>query len=155
MVGPSNQSDLTSIQEEADRMGISDYVVIREQVASNEIPSIIAGADICLCPLQDIEKYRWSYPVKIYEYMAMSKPIVASNLPGTACLITHQSVGGCLCDADDYHQFKLAILWLIENPQKSSLIAAAGCVLSQSKNWNHHVSKIAKDLDKRLMENIR
>lgn len=48
-----------------------------------EIPSFIAAADICLLPADiDEEVMQDIVPIKIYEYMGMKKPVIATRLPG-------------------------------------------------------------------------
>jgi len=61
----------------------SDAVRLLGQVRHSELPALIAAADVCLLPayrhepiMQDI------VPIKLYEYMAMGKPVIATRLPG-------------------------------------------------------------------------
>lgn len=49
----------------------------------SEIPQFIAAADICILPAYPKEKAMLDIvPIKMYEYMAMKKPVIASKLPG-------------------------------------------------------------------------
>ncbi len=49
----------------------------------DEIPSFIAASDICLLPAHPAEKIMQDIvPIKMYEYMAMRKPVIATRLPG-------------------------------------------------------------------------
>ncbi|MBC7345634.1 MAG: glycosyltransferase, partial [Clostridia bacterium] len=44
---------------------------------------LIAAADICLLPAYTSEKImRDIVPIKLYEYMAIAKPVISTNLPG-------------------------------------------------------------------------
>ncbi len=48
-----------------------------------EIPSHIAAADICLLPAYPDEKIMQDIvPIKLYEYMAIQKPVISTRLPG-------------------------------------------------------------------------
>ena len=48
-----------------------------------EIPSFIAASDICLLPAYPNEKIMQEIvPIKMYEYMAMRKPVISTKLPG-------------------------------------------------------------------------
>jgi glycosyltransferase involved in cell wall biosynthesis len=48
-----------------------------------QIPSLISAADICLLPAYPDEKIMQDIvPIKLYEYMAMQKPVIATRLPG-------------------------------------------------------------------------
>ena len=47
------------------------------------IPKFLAAADICLLPAYPTEKIIQDIvPIKMYEYMAMGKPVITTKLPG-------------------------------------------------------------------------
>jgi len=46
------------------------------------IPRLIAAADICVLPAHKNEIMQNIVPIKMYEYMAMGKPVLATNLKG-------------------------------------------------------------------------
>jgi len=49
----------------------------------DEIPGLIAASDICLLPAYQQEPIMQDIvPIKMYEYMAMRKPVIATKLPG-------------------------------------------------------------------------
>jgi len=47
-----------------------------------KIPEYIAVSDICLLPAYNNKIMRNIVPIKIYEYMACGKPVIATKLPG-------------------------------------------------------------------------
>jgi len=47
-----------------------------------KIPEYIAASDICLLPAHNNEIMRNIVPIKMYEYMACGKPVIATKLPG-------------------------------------------------------------------------
>jgi glycosyltransferase involved in cell wall biosynthesis len=48
----------------------------------NSIPDFIAASDICLLPAQKNDIMKNIVPIKMYEYMAAGKPVIATNLSG-------------------------------------------------------------------------
>ena len=48
----------------------------------DSIPDYIAAADICLLPAQKNEIMKNIVPIKMYEYMAAGKPVIATDLSG-------------------------------------------------------------------------
>lgn len=48
----------------------------------SEMPSYLAAADICLLPAEDVATMRNIVPIKMYEYLASGKPVIATRLPG-------------------------------------------------------------------------
>jgi glycosyltransferase involved in cell wall biosynthesis len=64
-----------------------DYHLERQMILAgkqpyNLIPDLIAAADICILPAYDNEIMHDIVPIKMYEYMAMGKPIVSTKLYG-------------------------------------------------------------------------
>jgi glycosyltransferase involved in cell wall biosynthesis len=47
-----------------------------------EMPSFLAAADVGLLPARDVETMRNIVPIKMYEYLAAGKPVIATRLPG-------------------------------------------------------------------------
>ncbi len=73
-------SDLHNIVKEHN---LEDKILLAGLKDYNEIPEYVAASDICILPaysdeiiMQDI------VPIKIYEYMAMGKPVISTTLPG-------------------------------------------------------------------------
>lgn len=54
---------------------------------ASDVGSYLAGFDVCMLPHRDTQLTRSMDPVKLYEYIAARRPVVASALPG----ITHPS----------------------------------------------------------------
>ena len=47
-----------------------------------EVPKYIVAADICILPAYKNEIMQNIVPIKMYEYMAMGKPVIATRLSG-------------------------------------------------------------------------
>ncbi|MEW6009792.1 MAG: glycosyl transferase GT4 family protein [Methanobacterium sp.] len=72
--------DLLRIQEE---YSLQDQLILTGKQPYDRIPDFVAAADICLLPAyQDEEIMQDIVPIKIYEYMAMAKPVIVTRLPG-------------------------------------------------------------------------
>lgn len=61
---------------------LEDKLILTGKIPFEEVPQHIAAADICLLPAYKNEIMMNIVPIKIYEYMAMGKPVIATNLPG-------------------------------------------------------------------------
>ena len=61
---------------------MEDTVIMTGRMLFDDIPKLIASADICLLPAYNNEIMRDIVPIKIYEYLAMHKPVIATELPG-------------------------------------------------------------------------
>ena len=65
------------------RAGLADQVVFTGRVEADEVPRLVANADICLDPADGNGLNHRSTMVKIAEYMAAAKPVVAHSLVET------------------------------------------------------------------------
>lgn len=71
------------LQKTVKKQGIGDKVIIVGKKPYNEIPEFLAASDICVLPAYpDEEIMQDIVPIKIYEYMAMAKPVITTKLPG-------------------------------------------------------------------------
>jgi len=71
------------LQKIRERYELQDRLILVGKKPYQEIPSFIAAADICLLPAYPTEKIMQDIvPIKIYEYMAMGKPVISTKLPG-------------------------------------------------------------------------
>lgn len=72
--------DLKQIQKQ---YKLEDRLILTGKKPYNEIPGFIAAADICLLPADPAERIMHDgLPAKIYEYLAMQKPMISTRLPG-------------------------------------------------------------------------
>lgn len=71
--------DLKKIQKE---MNLEKQLIITGRQPFDKIPKFIAASDICLLPAYKTEIMVDIVPIKMYEYMAMEKPVIATDLPG-------------------------------------------------------------------------
>lgn len=69
-----------SLKSLVSQLGISNKVIFTGAVAHSEIPKYIAAADVCVAAFKDTHVTRCKSPLKVAEYMACAKAIVASNV---------------------------------------------------------------------------
>lgn len=62
--------------------GLVDRMVMVGRQPYELIPQFMAAADVCLLPFHDNAITESAVPAKMYEYMAMAKPVVATGLRG-------------------------------------------------------------------------
>lgn len=64
------------------QLHLEDRMILAGKQPFERIPQLIAAADICLLPAHDNEIMHDIVPIKMYEYMAMGKPIISTKLYG-------------------------------------------------------------------------
>jgi glycosyltransferase involved in cell wall biosynthesis len=84
------------IEEITKRDGVSDRIMITGFVPFTTIPNYLAFADVTVSPcINNDDNEFFNSPVKLFEYMAMGKPIVASSVGQQGVVIEH-GVNGLL-----------------------------------------------------------
>jgi glycosyltransferase involved in cell wall biosynthesis len=71
--------DLKRIKEE---YHLDNRVILAGKQPYEKIPDLISAADICILPAYNNEIMRDIVPIKMYEYMAVGKPVITTRLPG-------------------------------------------------------------------------
>jgi glycosyltransferase involved in cell wall biosynthesis len=97
-------------------------------VAPAEIPSWTRGADVSAMPVQpDTLNHRLNTPTKLYDAMGVGVPVVASDLPGIAPIVTETGCG-VLCDPADPVDIARAIRAVIDAPADERLALRLACL---------------------------
>jgi glycosyltransferase involved in cell wall biosynthesis len=66
-----------------DEHNLQDRLILTGQKPYTDMPAFISASDICLLPAYPWEKVMQDIvPIKVYEYMAMSKPVISTKLSG-------------------------------------------------------------------------
>ena len=77
-----SDADITRYAKEAQSLEVSDRVILRGRAPQATLALAQQAADILLMPFPDTPHYRHHMsPVKMFEYMASGRPIIASDLP--------------------------------------------------------------------------
>jgi len=71
-----------TLQEIRREHGLEERIIMEPWVPYQEVPKYIMAADICILPAHKNDIMMNIVPIKIYEYMAAGKPVVATSLPG-------------------------------------------------------------------------
>ena len=97
----------------ADELNVSDRVKIIARIDPSEIPAYLKGADVLLNP--KVKGFEGSVSSKLIEYLAASRPIVASVVPADHEVLTEKNA---IIVNPDPEAFASAIRGLIENSKK-------------------------------------
>jgi glycosyltransferase involved in cell wall biosynthesis len=91
-------------------LGISARVTFLGHVAPDEVPPILAGGDVCFVGHTDRGNRADTFrsPLKLYEYLAMGKPVISSAVPDAVATIV-EGENGFLFQPDDVASLVRAI----------------------------------------------
>ncbi len=111
--------------------------------------NLISGSDVCICPYPDQLDLASAYPVKIFDYMVMGKPVVASRLAGIESILTHGN-DSLLFEAGNYQEMAEHIIRLWRSPDLRNRITANARANVQKYNWDLIHRQIFEFLDEKM-----
>jgi glycosyltransferase involved in cell wall biosynthesis len=68
------------LEAQARDAGVADQVKFLGRVPYEQIVDQLSSADVCICPLPDLLEWNVSSPLKVFEYLACAKPIIATPI---------------------------------------------------------------------------
>jgi len=133
--GPLKESLVSQVQ----KMSLSyNSVLFVGKVAHDKIPLYINLADVAVIP----ETNSFRSPIKMFEYMAMAKPVVAPRMPAIQVAI-EDGKDGILFKPGDCDSMRAGLYRLLSNPSLAKEIgSSAREKISSMFTWEIHASKI-------------
>ena len=131
LVVGGNPEDVRRLEDRVSRAG-ADNVTFTGFVANTEIPIHLAACDVLLMPMQRRvtvaggrgDTSRWMSPLKMFEYMAAGRPILASDLPVLREVLNDDNA--LLLDPADVDAWRTALLRAMADPAlREQLVAQA------------------------------
>lgn len=95
-----------------------DNIQFFDPVDKEGVKNFYALADVCLVPLRNIPLFETFIPSKMFEIMAMERPIIGS-VRGEAADILQRSKGAIVVEPEDSKAIAEAILHLFKNKERA------------------------------------
>jgi len=147
MIG--NGETMPEVEKILDTFGVKNEIILTGLVPQNEGPHYLAACDILVSPHvpnSDGTAFFGS-PTKLFEYMAMEKGIVASNLDQIGEVLTHGE-SAWLVKPGETEALMDGLQKLIEDrPLRERLGAAARKKVLSCYTWEEHARKIIEQLE--------
>ncbi|MFW5803931.1 MAG: glycosyltransferase family 4 protein [bacterium] len=132
-----------------DRSAFSKNVVFTGEVEQYKAPGYLTLCDVLVSPHKpnkDGTKFFGS-PTKLFEYMALGKPIIASDLDQIGEILEHEKTA-CLVEPGNIKELSNALYKLFHNFEKYKKMGQQSFYeVSTKYTWEHHVTKILDKLD--------
>jgi glycosyltransferase involved in cell wall biosynthesis len=106
-----------SVERRVAQLGIAHAVTFTGSVPHGEVAELLAAADVAAVPYPQLPQESWFSPLKLYEYMAAGKAIVASRSGQIAGVVQHDKTG-LLVEPGDLDGFARAVVGLLGDPAK-------------------------------------
>ena len=144
MVGAGELS--TDLQDHCRRQGLSRRVYFTGHVASEEVPGLMAAADILIAPYEAQEFFYLS-PIKIFEYMAVGRAVVAAGV-GQIREIIQDETNGLLYEPASAGALGERLLRLVDDPDfRRRLGEAARRTVESRYTWRVSAEGVAAVLE--------
>ncbi|SFM23774.1 Glycosyltransferase involved in cell wall bisynthesis [Ectothiorhodospira mobilis] len=140
-----------SIRERARALGVEDRVTITGIIPRDQVARYVAAFDIALQP--DVVDY--ASPLKLFEYLALGRAIVAPDKANIREILTHGH-NGLLFDCGNSDAFKQAVERLCNDaPLRARLSAQARRTIQEKQlTWDHNATRVV-EAAARLIEDNR
>lgn len=100
-------------------------VLFLDPVDKEKVRDFYAAADVCLVPLRNIPLFKTFIPSKMFEIMAMARPIVGS-VAGESAEILERSKGALVVPPEDSQAIADAVIQLQKHPEVCRELGEAG-----------------------------
>jgi glycosyltransferase involved in cell wall biosynthesis len=132
------------VQACVDRLGLAEAVLITGLVPQVEVPRYLAAANVAVLPYPKLPEDLWFSPLKLYEYMAAGKAIVASRA-GQIAQVIEDGKTGRLVEPGDIPALVDAIVELLQDlAGQSRLGAAARRQALEQHSWEHYARRLTE-----------
>jgi glycosyltransferase involved in cell wall biosynthesis len=117
-------------------LGVEDKFIFTGVVPYDRVPIYINASDVCAAPFIFARNAKIGLsPLKLYEYMACGKPVVASNISGVSDAL-EDSKGGIPVLPENPDALSEAVLKLLENPDLRIKLGLKGLsYVTENYSW--------------------
>jgi len=123
------------------RIGVSDRMIFTGRVPYDRVPLYINACDVCAAP--KIPLGSGYSPLKLYEYMACGKPVVATRTSGFEIL--EENNAGLLVNPENSQEFANAIMKLLEDPELRKQMGENGRkYVVKNHSWESVARRVAE-----------
>ena len=135
-------------EEKVNRKGLGEYFVFLGRKPREDIPKYLLCADVCVDCFPNEPYYAAAHPIKLLEYGACGKPVVATRVSETEKIVKHGEYG-FLADPDNPSEFASYVV---------SLLKSDNDAIQMGKNFSNYIrtnfgwDKIAINLEEILEE---
>lgn len=132
-------------------LGVSHAVQFKGLISHNDVSLYMASADIAVVPYPKMDYENWLSPLKLFEYMASGRSIVASAVGQVVDIIQHEK-NGLLVPAGDSSKMAEAIIRLVKDKDlRVRLGQQAREDAVRKHSWEQYIS----NLENVLRETVR
>lgn len=147
LVGRSPKGYDRQLSQLAAELGVADRLEHLPPVPYAKAPLAVADLDICLAPTGDnVHRQRYVSPLKIFDYMACGKPIVAADSPAHREIL-RDSETAVLYPQGDPRALAAKLSQLASEPSRLAAIARAAWEEGARHTYTHRATSLRNLFD--------
>ena len=130
---------------EAKRRDLKNITFL-DSVPHDQMPLLLAGADLCLIPLRKLPLLKGTLPFKMFEIMACARPFIL-GVEGIARQLVEQEALAISVKPEDPDELVAAILYLREHSEVAEALGQRGRAFVETR---FDREQLTKELDTRI-----
>jgi glycosyltransferase involved in cell wall biosynthesis len=134
LYGDADPEYVATLGDLAARRGVDDLFHWHGYVDHEDVPEAVGTCDVALSPLPPLEAFAVSSPAKVYEYLALGLPVVATRIPPHERILT-DGEDSILVDPDDADRLGTAIRRLVTDPERRERLGARAREHALRHDW--------------------
>jgi glycosyltransferase involved in cell wall biosynthesis len=140
--GHAAEPDLARTKSVAQRLGLTDRITFTGLVEPARVPVLLSDAAVLVLPnTASAISTRFTSPLKLFEYMAAARPIVASDLPSIREIL-RDGTNALLVAPGDAAALAEAIDRLLADPHLSARLARAAFDEVPAYSWERRAERL-------------
>jgi glycosyltransferase involved in cell wall biosynthesis len=138
-----------ALEAAAAERGLAERAVFTGPVPRDQVPAHIAAMDVAVAPYPRLADFHFS-PLKLFEYMAVGKPLVASRYPDIASVV-EDGAAGLLIEPGDVRELSAAIQRLLRDPELAARLGArARRTVAAAHTWRRNAEAVTREAQRAL-----
>lgn len=144
--GHPGETDRTRIDRLIAQLGLTDRIVVTGQVAPADVLPRLASADVLVLPnTASVISERYTSPLKLFEYLTLGRPIVASDLPAIREVLTDGRTA-LLVPPGDPPALAHALTRVATDNALATRLGAAAAALAPEYTWARRAERLERAL---------
>jgi glycosyltransferase involved in cell wall biosynthesis len=144
--GHPSEPDLARVRQFAATLGLSDRVEFTGMKAPGEVAALLREADLLVLPNRATSvSANYTSPLKLFEYLAAGRPIVASDLPALREILRDRE-NAWLVAPDDPAALAAALEALARDKALAVRLAKAAFDSAAAYSWDRRAERLEQTL---------
>jgi glycosyltransferase involved in cell wall biosynthesis len=127
-------------EEQVRNAGLEKAVTFAGRIAHQEVPKYLAAMDVTVAPYPALDEFYYS-PIKLFEYMAAGRAVVASRV-GQVAEILIDGQTGFLFEPGDSADLLRCLLQVKADPTLSLELGRRASASCSEHTWNRNASRV-------------